>query len=163
MKCKKAERYLLRSFDGLLENRKREELDKHLERCPLCQKKRGEYQIIFETLKKHDFPELKPYFWSRLQPKLKEQRKYEPWSLWKRWSLRAIPLSLLLVVILVGSIIFLIPEENEELSQSGILLRNLNPLQETTLLLEEEGIENKNMMLIFTAMENKNGVRRYFP
>jgi hypothetical protein len=30
-------------------------------------------------------------------------------------------------------------------------------------LLEAESIENKNMMLIFTAMEERNGERRYFP
>lgn len=36
-------------------------------------------------------------------------------------------------------------------------LRDLNPLEETRTLFEEETIENKNMMLIFYAVEEKNG------
>jgi len=44
-----------------------------------------------------------------------------------------------------------------------LLLRNLNPLQETRILLEEESVENKNMMLIFSALEERNDIRRYLP
>jgi len=156
MKCKKAERFLSKSFDGLLKNKEKEELQRHLKSCLHCQKKRKEYQSILETIRKKDFPEPKPYFWKRLQPKIEERKKYEPWSLWKQWGIRAIPLALLIVALLAASIVFFFPHQNEELSQSEVLLlRNMNPLQETRTLLEEEGVEDKNMMLIFAAMEEK--------
>ncbi len=164
MKCKKVERFLLRSFDGLLKKEEEEELKKHLETCPLCQAKREEYQSILDALKEKDFPEPKPYFWERLQPKLAESKKYDAWSLWKQWALRAIPASLLVAVLFAAATFLLIPAKQEELSQSGdLLLRNLDPLQETTIFLEEEKVEDKNMMLIFTAMEEKNSTGRYLP
>lgn len=163
MKCKKTEKLLLRSFDGLINPEEKVKLEEHLKICLLCRTKREEYQSILNTLKENGRPEPKPYFWERLQPKLKERKKYEPWSLWKQWGIRAIPLSLLVVILLAAAIILFIPPQKEELSQSEVLLlRNLNPLQETRTLLEEEKVENKNMMLIFTAMEEKNSVRRYF-
>lgn len=164
MNCKKTEKLLLKSFDGLLRNEETQKFERHLERCPRCQTKKEQYQAIRRALKEKDYLEPKPYFWERLQPRLKERKKYEPWSLWKRWSIRAIPLSLLIVIVLAATLIFLVPAKKEELSESGVLLlRNLNPFQETRTLLEAESIENKNMMLIFTAMEERNGERRYFP
>lgn len=164
MNCKKAEKLLLKSLDGHLRNEETESFEKHLDRCLRCQTKKEQYHAIRRALKEKEHLEPKPYFWERLQSKLKEQKKYEPWSLWKRWSLRAIPVSLLIVIVLAATIIFLIPTEKEELSESGVLLlRNLNPFTETRTLLEAESIENRNMMLIFTAMEEKNGERRYFP
>jgi len=164
MNCKGAEKFLLRSFDGLLRNEETQKFEKHLERCLRCQTKKEQYQTIRRALKEKDYLEPKPYFWERLKPKLKEGKKYESWSLWKRWSLRAIPLSLLIVIMLAATIILLIPTEKEELSESGVLLlRNLNPFPETRTLLEAESIENRNMMLIFTATQERNGERRYFP
>jgi len=164
MKCKKIERLLLRSFDGRLKNGEREELGKHLKSCLSCRKKSKDYQLLFEALKEKDFSEPRPYFWERLQAKLKESKKPEPWLLWKQWGMRAIPLSLLLIVLLTTALVFSFLHRNEELSQSGILLfRNSNPIQETKALLEAEKIEDRNMMIIFTSLEGKNDSRRYSP
>lgn len=164
MKCKSVERLIFRSFNGLLKKEKKEELWEHLKICPLCRTKRDEYKSILDAMKEKHIPEPQPYFWERLQPKLKERKRYEPLSLWKQWGIRAIPLSLLMVLLLAITIVLFLPHKNAEFSQSEVLLlRNLNPLQETTTLFEEEKVENKNMMLIFTAMEEKNGTRRYFP
>jgi len=164
MNCKKIERLLSRSFDGILKPEEKTKLEIHLESCPLCREKKKEYEIILNTLRMKDQPEPKALFWERLQPKLKEKKKYVPWTLWKSWSVRAIPLSLLIVVLLAAIVIFFLPQQKEELSQSeALLLRNLNPFLETRTLLEEEGVEDKNMMLIFTTMEEKNGLRRYYP
>jgi predicted anti-sigma-YlaC factor YlaD len=164
MNCNKVERFLLRSFDGLLKKEEEEELKKHLETCPRCQAKRKEYQSILDSLKEKDFPEPKPYFWERLQPKLEETKRYDPWSLWKQWALRAIPASLLVAIVFAAAIILFFPAQQEEFSESeDLLLRNLDPLQETTILLEEQKLEDKNMMLIFTAMEEINSTGRYLP
>ncbi len=158
MKCKKIERLLLQSFDGLLKEKETEELENHIKGCSLCQEKRKQYQAILDSLKLKDWPEPKPYFWERLQPKLKEKQKYEAWWVWKTWSIRAIPVFLLLVLLLTAALVFIHPNGGVELSESGVLLlRNLNPLEETRTLFEEEKVENKNMMLIFFTVEEKNG------
>lgn len=158
MKCKKAERLLLQSFDGLLKEKETEELEDHIKGCFLCQEKRTLYQAILDSLKLKDWPEPKPYFWERLQPKLKENQKNEAWWVWKKWSMRTIPVFLVLVLFLTAALVFIPPGNDVELSESGILLlRDLNPLEETRILFEEEKIENKNMMLIFFAVEEKNG------
>jgi hypothetical protein len=71
---------------------------------------------------------------------------------------------MLLVILFAAILILFIPLQKEELSESeDLLLRNLDPLQETTILLEEEKVEDKNMMLIFTAMEEKNSTGGYLP
>lgn len=158
MKCKKIERLLLQSFDGLLKEKETKELENHIKGCSLCQEKRKQYQAILDSLKLKDWPEPNPYFWERLQPKLKEKQKYEAWWVWKTWSMRAIPVFLLLVLLLTAALVFVHPNGGVELSESGVLLlRNLNPLEETRTLFEEEKVENKNMMLIFYTVEEKNG------
>jgi anti-sigma factor RsiW len=164
MKCRKAERWILRSLDGVLKDEKRRELERHMSSCLLCQQREKEYRSIFDVLKKEFPSEPLPYFWERLQAKLRERGKYAPWSLWQKWSLRAIPFFLTLIVLLGAAMIFLPSWKKEELSQSEILLlQNVNPLQETRTLFEEEELENRNMMLIFTAMEEKNNIGRYLP
>ncbi len=164
MKCKKYEKLLLRSLDGLLKTEEKEELDNHLRSCSFCQSKKKEYQTILEALKEREFPEPKLYFWERLQPKLKEREKHAPWLLWKQWGMRVVPLALMMIVLLSTALIFSFAQKEDELSQSGILLfHNSNPIEETKPLLEEGKIEEKNMMIIFAAMEEKNGTRRYFP
>jgi hypothetical protein len=164
MNCHKAEKLFLRAQDGLLNEEETKELEKHIENCPLCQKNREEYQFIFDVLEKTDFPEPNPYFWERLRPRLKEKSYFEPWQAWKQWGLRAIPLSLLLVLFLASAILVLVPQPREEFSQSGILLfEDTSPLQDTGTILDQEGVEDKNMMLIFASLEEPPGSRRPLP
>lgn len=164
MNCKKFERLLSRSFDGSLKTGEREKLDEHLESCLSCRRMKEDYELIFNTLREKEFPEPQPYFWERLRPKLRERKKLEAWLLWKQLGLRAVPLSLLFAVLITAVLIFFSPEKNGQLSQSGILLfQNQNPIQETKTILEEEKVEDKNMMLIFASLEEKNGSGRYQP
>jgi predicted anti-sigma-YlaC factor YlaD len=164
MKCTKAEILISKSLDGLLTDEEKGALEKHLERCPACQIKRKEYAFMMETLRDTDFPVEKPYFWERLQPRLKESRKFDPWSLWKQWSFRAVPVSIIIVIALGLSLALFYPQPAAELSQTGdLLLSNRLSLPEPINLLEEEGNENKSIQLIFMAMEEKKDTRRYFP
>lgn len=156
MKCKKFEKWILRSFDDLLKEEEKEKLESHLKICTLCRTKRKEYENILGLLRKREDSEPKPYFWERVRTRIKEGEKYAVWTSVKQWSLRAIPLTLLIVLLLALAIVFIFPQKDQELSQSEVLLlRNLNPLQETRTLLEAEGLENQNMMIIFSAMEEK--------
>ena len=164
MNCKKAETLISRDFDKLLTGKEKETLERHLKGCPVCQKKMEDYSFMIETLRDQDFPEVKSFFWERLRSRLKEERPYNVWSLWKRWSLRAVPLSIVAVVILALGLVLFLPQPKEELSQTeALLLRNSLPYPETLTFLEEEGTENKGMQIIFTAMEEKQNARRYFP
>jgi len=157
------ERLLSKSLDCRLTDTEKGTLEEHLEDCSTCKKKRDEYAIIAETLAREDFPEIKPYFWERLQPRLKESRKYAFWSMWKQWSLRAVPVSIIAVVTLALGLALFLPQPTDELSQTGNLLLNNPPLPEAVTLLEAETGENKSMQLIFMAMEEKPDLRRYFP
>ena len=164
MKCKKAELFLSKSLDGLLTNAEKDALEEHLGGCSCCKNKREEYAFIVETLGKEDFPEVNPYFWERLQPRIKENRKYAILSELKQWSLRAVPVSIIAVVMLVLGLALFLPQPADELSQTGdLLLLNNPPLSETVTLLEAESGENQSMQLIFMAMEEKPDLRRYFP
>mgnify|MGYP001187412247 CR=1 FL=1 len=163
MKCKKAERLMLKSLDHSLKPDENESLQEHLKQCSLCRQKQEEYKNILSLLEEQELPEPKPYFWTRLKPKLKRDRSYESWLAWKKWSLRAIPISLL-VLILFGSLITVfIPSEQTELSRAEVLLQNQNPFVDSLPLLEEGRVENENIHLIFTSINGENGTRRYFP
>jgi hypothetical protein len=164
MNCKTTEKFFLRAHDGRLNEEETREFEKHIDSCLLCQKTRAEYQNIFDVLQKTNFPEPKPYFWERLRPRLKEQITFEPWQAWKQWGLRAIPVSLFLVLFLASAILILVPQPREEFSQSGVLLfEDQGSLQDTGTLLDEEGVEDKNMMLIFASLEEQPGLRRPLP
>jgi len=158
MKCKDAEKRLLRSFDGELEGATKAELDGHLKACPGCRKKQIEYGVLLKNLKIEDAEPL-PYFWQRLEAKLRERERVEPWTIWAKWSRRAVPLALAVILLFIGGLALFAPGE-EDLSQSeALLLRNDNPLAETKTFFEETRLENKNMMIIFAADE-KDPTRR---
>jgi hypothetical protein len=164
MNCKKAEKLFLKAHDGRLNEEETMELEVHISGCPLCQENRTEYQNIFDVIEKTEFPEPKPYFWERLRPRLKERRTFDPWQAWKQWGLRAIPLSLLLVLFLASAILVLGPQPQEEFSQSGVLLfEDQSPLHDTGTILDQEGVEDKNMMLIFASLEEQPDLRRPLP
>ncbi len=164
MKCTKAERLFSKSLDGLLTDKEKDTLEKHLHDCTACQRMSKEYAFMMETLRDPEFPAEKPYFWERLQPRLREERAFDLWPLWKRWSIRAVPLSIITVAALFLSLTLFLPQPTDELSQTGdLLLRNSLSLPEPINLLEEEDNENKSIQLIFMAMEEKKDIGRYIP
>ncbi len=162
MRCHKAEKTILRSWDYPLADVERQALSRHLEHCAACRAKRDEYHSLMQTLHSEEFPAPPPYFWERLQPQLQQRPRFSMGAIWKQWSLRAIPaaLGVILVVLLAAALVF--SPQPEELSQSGILLRNQNPFEESPIL-SEGSLENPNMVLIFSALDESNSLRRYFP
>jgi predicted anti-sigma-YlaC factor YlaD len=164
MNCQRAEKLLLKSFDMPLEKRETEILEQHLKSCPGCSDIKEEYETILGALKMSGYPEPKPYFWERLQPKLREKKVFNPWAQWKQWGLRAIPVALFIVVVMAGALTVIEVQEPGDLSSSeAFLLQNQNPLQDSSSILDEEKVEDKNMMLIFASMEEPQPTRRKLP
>jgi anti-sigma factor RsiW len=161
MDCKKAERLLLRSLDGRLEDREKIRLKDHIEDCSHCQKAEREYRMILGHLKKEGVPEPLPYFNERLLAKLNVKEKTMPGLIWQKWATRTLAFSLAAIILIGGAFLILRPREPQQLSQvEALLLRDENPLTETQNILDARGPENRNMMLIFTAMEEKDSPRR---
>ena len=155
MRCKRAENLILHAMDFPLSDELQQELAGHLQSCPKCRIMEQEYSSLRQTLQSEDFPAPHPYFWERLQPRLLEKRRPALMPLWKQWGLRAIPLSLTVILMLVLAGTFLFNPPAEQLSDSGILLRNQNPFPDTLLLADEE-VENPNMVLIFSSLDDSS-------
>ena len=163
MRCKEAQKWILRSLDGALPAERRKDLNDHAGGCARCANLRRDYGTILGRLRAGGDIEPLPYFWTRLDARIREEERHEPWTVWLRWSRRAIPVSLLLIGFFVGAIAFLSPAIDEEMSQpEALLLRNVNPLAETNTLFEEQKIENKSMMIMFAGNEQLPN-RRYAP
>jgi predicted anti-sigma-YlaC factor YlaD len=164
MNCRKAEKLLLKSWDGVLDIHESEILEQHLKSCPACSHMQKEYEAIFAALKTIDYPTLKPYFWERLQPKLHDRKIFNPWAQWKFWGLRAIPVALIIVVLMAGALSVIGLREPDKLSSSeALLLQNQNPLQDASSILDEVRVEDKNMRLIFASLEEPQPTRDKLP
>ena len=161
MNCRKAETLLLKSIDGRLDERGRELLAKHLEACPACRKAEKEYRSMLGLLKDSRDVAPLPRFWERLEPRLREETELVPLLFWERWSLRAIPVFLMLVVLL-GGFLFFSPRARE-MSQATLLLENRDPVSETRALFEADKPETRTMMLMFASLDDKAPLRRPTP
>jgi len=154
VRCREVRKWLLRSLDGILDPSREKAVDDHIKLCSRCRKLRQEYRTITHSLRRQPDAEPLPHFWERLQSKLKDRERQEPEAIWLKWCLRAIPVSLILIGFFIGAIAFWNPSGEEEMSQpEALLLRNANPIAETKTFFEEEKLENRNMMIIFTGDE----------
>ncbi len=72
------------------------------------------------------------------------------------------PCSLAVIVFVVLAATFLISPEPAELSQSGMLLRDQNPFQDS-LLPAEDVQGNPNMALLFSSLDEDGSLRRQSP
>ena len=162
MNCRKAEKWLLRSFDGRLDGRAAGLLEKHLAACPSCRKAEAEYRSMLALLRDGREAEPLPRFWERLEPRLREETEIVPLLFWERWSLRAIPVFLALVV-LIGGFLFLTPQAGELSQSAALLFENRDPLQETHALFEADKAGTGTMALMFASLDEKTPLRRPTP
>jgi hypothetical protein len=164
MDCKKAERFLLQSLDGKLDPEKETLLQTHLEKCRSCQKKDGEFRLILGLVRPQTVPEPFPYFKERLLARLKEKEKTAPGLLWVKWAHRAVAFSLAAFFLFGAGILFFRPQEPRELSQTErFLLQDENPLGEAGSILDQKKAEDRNMMLIFASVGERDVSGRYRP
>ena len=155
MKCRKAEKWILRDLDGRLEKGLRSGLDAHLDRCPSCRELRREYGLMLGFLRNGKEEEPLPSFWERLRPGLREEKKALPLLVMERWCFRAVPVFMVAVFFITG-LSLITPAADETLTRSEILLlENRNPLSESRTILEAEKPETSNMMLIFASLEER--------
>ncbi len=162
MNCRKAETLLLRSIDGRLDERGQGLLARHLEACPACRKAEKEYRAMFSLLKDGRDAAPLPRFWERLEPRLREETELVPLLFWERWSLRAIPVFLALVI-LMGGFLFFTPPTREMSQSATLLLENRDPLSETRAMFEADRPETRTMMLMFASLDDRAPQRRPTP
>jgi hypothetical protein len=161
MDCKRAERFLLRSYDTPLGPEEEGQLQEHLQGCPLCGRKDQEYRTVLGLLRPGSIPEPLPYFRERLLAKIEEKEKEIPVLFGLKWAHRAVAFCLAVFLLFGVGIILFPPEEAPELSQAEkLFLQNENPLTETANVLNQQRAEDRNMMLIFASVEDRNVGRR---
>ncbi len=162
MNCKTAEKRILRSLDGRLDERSAGLLGKHLEACPLCRKAEAEYRSMLALLRAGEDTAPFPRFWERLQPRLMEEREIAPFLFWERWNLRAIPAFLAIVFVAAAALLFT-PQAGPMSASEALLIENTNPITVADQLFGEVKPDERNMMLLFASLDDKTPVRRPTP
>jgi hypothetical protein len=161
MDCKKAERFLLRSYDTPLGPEERAELQGHIQGCPSCRRKDLEYRTVLGLLRPGSVPEPLPYFRERLLARIRAKEKDIPALFGLKLAHRAVAFCLAVFFVFGVGILLFPPDEPQELSQAErFLLHDENPLTETASLLNQKKPEDRNMMLIFASLEDRNVGRR---
>jgi len=153
MTCRQAERSILRSLDRDLESGPKSALDAHLRTCPRCRALRTEYVRLREALRQEEAPAPRPFFVERLRARLEALERPAPAAVWQKWCLRAIPVSLFLIGLFVGGLLFMPASEEPANVSEALLLRGANPISETSSYFDETRINDKNVMIIFAAEE----------
>lgn len=160
MRCKDAERRLGRFLDDRLEPALRTAVAEHLAACPGCGRLADDERALRSLLRQAPGAEPDPGFWDRLQPRLRAEKKLVPLILWERWCLRAVPVFMALVLLIVG-LVALGPRSEDALTQTeALLLQNKNPFSDTQRMFDARRTEDRNMMLIFATLDDRGDGRR---
>lgn len=161
MRCRKAERWLLRSVDGRLEDARARALEAHLAACPSCSRAAAEYREMLGLLRSPAAEEPLPRFWERLRPALKEEQKALPLLLWERWCLRAVPAFLVMAAVIGAGLLVLAPPATAPLTRTELLLTDQNPVAEAGSLFDQARGESRHMELLFAAVDERASQRRF--
>jgi hypothetical protein len=154
MNCRNAERWILKSLNRDLPPGEAGLLEEHLRACPDCRTLRNEYTILRGVLGRLPVPALRPGFAGRVGARLDALTRPASESLWRAWCLRAIPVSLFLIGLFVGGLIFL-PGGSADFSQTeAFLLNGTVPQSETPVYFDEtKKPEENSMQILFPAAE----------
>lgn len=159
MNCHKAERWILASFDRDLPPAAGRALAGHLDRCPECRKRAGQYGRLRARLAGGPVPEPLPRFWERLESRMTE-RTPAPGAVWARLWAEAIPISLSLIAGFVLASLFLAPSASATSGLTGaqaLVLTEENPIAETQAIIDEGSREVRDLTLLFAGSELSNG------
>lgn len=166
MKCSKAEKFISKDLDNRLSPKEKKLLEEHVKLCPDCAEAQKEYLQIVHVLRGEKLPHPFPGYLERLLARIEAKSlPYDsPLPAWQRWPLKALPVALLIVFILIiASLLLVSPQSSPEISKAELLFQNKYPFTESRELLEEPGVENKNIKLLFTSLDESSQTRRYLP
>ncbi|MCX6566803.1 MAG: zf-HC2 domain-containing protein [Candidatus Aminicenantes bacterium] len=161
MNCHRVERRFLASFDRDLPASTRQAVERHLEACPDCRKRAGEYRALRNRLSGVLVPEPLPRFWERLESRIGESREAGASALWARLWARAIPVSLSLIAGFVVATLFFLPSSRAvDLSGAeALVLTEGNPIAETKSIIDEGRRDVRDLTVLFAAYEQPVGKR----
>ncbi|HDJ22760.1 MAG: hypothetical protein B5M54_01820 [Candidatus Aminicenantes bacterium 4484_214] len=161
MRCRQAEKLIHRLLDDRLKPEEIKALETHLSQCPACRQKKKDYELISHSLRSTAFSEPNPYYWEKISSRLAPRPFSSTLAMWKKWALRAVPVALILVIILVSALVFFSSSSTPEMSQAEILLlQDANPFSDSQAIFAESSPVNKNLRLIFTSLETTQEIRR---
>jgi len=159
MTCRKAERWLLRSFDRDLPEPSRAALTEHLGLCSECRRRAEEYGLLRNRLSGVRTPDPLPRFWERLEARIAEDRPADSGARWLRFLVRTIPVSLSLITGFLIATLFFLPAGTELTQPEALLLNEDNPITDTRPIIDEGRPEDRNLMVLFAADERIIGKR----
>ena len=159
MTCRKAERWLLTSFDRELPGPSRAALAEHLGLCPECRRRSEEYGLLRSRLGGVRTPDPLPRFWERLEARIAEDRPADSGVLWLKLWVRAIPVSLSLIAGFLIATLFFLPAGTELTQPEALLLNEDNPITDTRPIIDEGRPEDRTLMVLFAADERIIGKR----
>jgi len=159
MTCRKAERWLLASFDRDLPGPAREALARHLALCSECRKRSEIYGVLRSRLAGHQPPDPLPRFWERLEARIAAGRPADARAAWLRLWVRAIPVSLSLIAGFLVATLFFFPTGTELTQSEALLFSDDNPIEEIRPIIDEGRMEDRHLMVLFAADERIAGKR----
>jgi predicted anti-sigma-YlaC factor YlaD len=158
MKCRTAERLMLRSKDSVLLPSAQGSLEAHLRQCPRCRQVDEEYRELFRCLRPVESRGPSVFAWERLRAGIAEREAAALGPHYEQWALKAIPAAIVLALLIASaSFLFKTPSPSSVSASEELLLRNTNPLVEARTILDQKKLEDKGLMLLFAS--NEAGLR----
>jgi hypothetical protein len=164
MNCRKAEKWLLLSVEGRLDDARRALLEAHFRGCRACACLEKEYGAMFGLLRGREAGGPLPRFWERLQPKMAPVKKPFVLLLWERWCVRSVPVFLGVTLAFGIGLLFFAPRAQAPLTGSELLLlRNQSVISESQSVFDEGQGDRRHIELIFAAAEKQAPAGRQWP
>lgn len=161
MKCRDAEKLMLRAKDSALAGPERDSLDAHLRQCPRCRRADEEYRSLFRSLRPIESRGPAAFSWERLRARIEEREAAAREPQYEKWALKAIPAAIALALLIgSASLLFRSSSPSNISASEELLLRNTNPLVEARTILDQKRLEDKGLMLIFASNETGFPERR---
>lgn len=163
MSCRRHERWILESLDRGLPAGPAAELQEHLRACPACRRLRAEHAALRGALAVAEPSGPRPGFASRVGARIAALGRTEPERLWRAWSLRAIPVSLFLIGLCVGGLLFLPGRAADPTQTEAFLINGTIPSSDTAAYYDETKKPEENTMQILFAASETAAPRRPRP
>lgn len=154
MKCRNAEKLMLRAKDFDLPGPARDSLDAHLRQCSRCRRAEEDYRDIFRSLRPVKSRGPAAFSWERLQARIEEREAAAVELQYEKWAFKAIPAAIVLALLIgSASLLFRSSTPSNVSASEELLLRNTNPLVEARTILDQRKLEDRGLTLLFASNE----------